>query len=113
MNEASIYGIRVATKNLDVLGQVYLSCAGIKEDIGHGIGRMEAITSGAVPAVIDHGKVLDYQKDRKGADGVALLSEKIRIEKGEFSGDYFVVFAVKVAKDNRLYLHEIYQKKRR
>ena len=53
MNEASIYGIRVATKNLDVLGQVYLSCAGIKEDIGHGIGRMEAITSGAVPAVID------------------------------------------------------------
>ena len=30
MNEASIYGIRVATKNLDVLGQVYLSCAGIK-----------------------------------------------------------------------------------
>lgn len=44
---------------------------------------------------------------------MALLSEKIRIEKGEFSGDYFVVFAVKVAKDNRLYLHEIYQKKRR
>ena len=42
---------------------------------------------------------------------MALLSEKIRIEKGEFSGDYFVVFAVKVAKDNRLYLHEIYQKK--
>lgn len=41
---------------------------------------------------------------------MALLSEKIRIEKGEFSGDYFVVFAVKVAKDNRLYLHEIYQK---
>ena len=66
MNEASIYGIRVATKNLDVLGQVYLSCAGIKEDIDYGIGRMEAITSGAVPAVIDHGKVLDYQKDRKG-----------------------------------------------
>ena len=66
MNEASIYGIRVATKNLDVLGQVYLSRAGIKEDIGHGIGRMEAITSGAVPAVIDHGKVFDYQKDRKG-----------------------------------------------
>ena len=61
MNEASIYGIRVATKNLDVLGQVYLSCAGIKEDIDYGIGRMEAITSGAVPAVIDHGKVLDYQ----------------------------------------------------
>lgn len=67
MNEASIYGIRVATKNLDVLGQVYLSCAGIKEDIDCGIGRMEAILCpGAVPAVIDHGKVLDYQKDRKG-----------------------------------------------
>lgn len=32
---------------------------------------------------------------------MALLSEKIRIEKGEFSGDYFVVFAVKVAKDNQ------------
>ena len=99
MNEASIYGIRVATKNLDVLGQVYLSCAGIKEDIDYGIGRMEAITSGAVPAVIDHGKVLDYQKDRKG--------------RGWDGADYFVVFAVKVAKDNRLYLHEIYQKKRR
>ena len=41
---------------------------------------------------------------------MALLSEKIRIEKGEFSGDYFVVFAVKVAKDNRLYLHEIIRK---
>ena len=76
MNEASIYGIRVATKNLDVLGQVYLSCAGIKEDIGHGIGRMEAITSGAVPAVIDHGKVLDYQKDRKGCEwGGAVIGE--------------------------------------
>ena len=68
MNEASIYGIRVATKNLDVLGQVYLSCAGI--------GRMEAITSGAVPAVIDHGKVLDYQKDRKGCGwGGAVIGE--------------------------------------
>ena len=76
MNEASIYGIRVATKNLDVLGQVYLSCAGIKEDIGHGIGRMEAITSGAVPAVIDHGKVVDYQKDRKGCGwGGAVIGE--------------------------------------
>ena len=112
MNEASIYGIRVATKNLDVLGQVYLSCAGIKEDIDYGIGRMEAITSGAIPAVIDHGKVLDYQKDRKGRGwDSAVIGGKIRIEKGEFSGDYFVVFAVKVAKDNRLYLHEIYQKK--
>ena len=35
MNEASIYGIRVATKNLDVLGQFYLSCAGMKDDVGH------------------------------------------------------------------------------
>lgn len=66
MNEVPIYGIRDATKNLDVLGQVYLSRAGIKEDIGHGIGRMKTITFGVVPAVIDYGKVLDYQKDRKG-----------------------------------------------
>lgn len=66
MNETPVCGIRDAAKNFDVLGQVYLSRAGIKEDIGHGIGRMKAITFGAVPAVIDHGKVLDYQKDRKG-----------------------------------------------
>lgn len=96
----------------DVLGQVYLSRAGIKDDIGHGIGRMKAITFGAVPAVIEHGKVLDYQKDRKGRGwDSAVIGGKIRIEKGEFAGDYFVAVAVKVAKDNHLYLHEVYQKK--
>lgn len=72
---------------------------------------MKTITFGAVPAVIDHGKVLDTKRIAKAADEMALLSEKIRIEKGEFSGDYFVVITVKVAKDNRLYLHEVYQKK--
>ena len=43
--------------------------------------------------------------------GWRCYQRKYALKKGNFREDYFVVIAVKVAKDNRLYLHEVYQKK--
>ena len=55
-------GGEVENKNL---GTVYITHAGVKSSLGHGIGRVKSIAFKAVPQVIKNGKIIDYQKNWK------------------------------------------------
>ncbi len=58
------------------LGDVSINKNGAKSSLGYGIGRNKAIAYAAVPAVIQHGKIIDYQVNWKnrGYDTVALAA---------------------------------------
>ena len=88
----------------DVIGEVVLNRKSVKNDIAHGIGRIKAITFGAVPTVIEKGKVINIARNWKGRnyDSVA-VGGKISIKN---DGDYYVVCMLNVDSDNRMYLHE-------
>ncbi|MCL2690037.1 MAG: hypothetical protein FWE57_09370 [Chitinispirillia bacterium] len=47
------------------LGDVELTRQGVKDSLGHGIGREKAAAFMAVPDVIKHGKIIDHQANWK------------------------------------------------
>ncbi|MBO4631441.1 MAG: hypothetical protein J5858_05925, partial [Lentisphaeria bacterium] len=48
------------------LGEVKLDLEGVKDSLGHGIGRIKAAAYAAVPQIIQKGKIFDRQKNWKG-----------------------------------------------
>lgn len=62
------------------LGSVILRKRGIKDDISHGIGREKVVAFMAVPDVLKHGKVVDYQENWKGRGyDTAVVAAPIKI----------------------------------
>lgn len=95
----------------DVIGDVELSHHGVKSDIAHGMGRVKAITFGAVPEVIEKGKVIDYQKNRKGRGyDTVVIAAPVKIKgKSKLAGDYMTAVVAtrkEGIKNQRFYLHE-------
>ena len=87
------------------LGSIVLQRRGVKNDIAHGIGREKAAAFMAVPDVLKHGKVVDYQGNWKGRGyDTAIIAAPIQIS-GE---DYFAGVCVKsVSGENKFYVHEV------
>ena len=87
------------------LGSVILRKRGIKDDISHGIGREKVVAFMAVPDVLKHGKVVDYQENWKGRGyDTAVVAAPIKIS-GE---DYIAGVCVKRASgESRFYVHEV------
>lgn len=91
------------------LGPVILDRRGAKSDISHGIGRMKAISFAAVPAIIENGQIIDYQKnwDSKGYD-TAVVAAPIMIG----NEPYFAGVVLERSRGkNRFYLHEVLTEK--
>ena len=86
-------------------GTVRLSRRGIKDSMGHGLGRKKAAAFAAVQEVIQNGVQIDYQKDWKGrgydtyvfAGGVTIAGEP----------NVMGVVVIRRNEDNRFYLHEV------
>lgn len=96
----------------DVVGDIYLNRESVKSDIAHGIGRAKAITFASVPDVLEKGHVLDYQKNWKGRNyDSAVIGAKVNIKEGKNAGEYYEAVIVKVAEDNKMYVHEVYTQK--
>ncbi|MCB7317516.1 hypothetical protein [Lacrimispora sp. 210928-DFI.3.58] len=93
----------------DVVGDIYLDRESVKSDIGHGIGRLKAISFAAVPDVLQKGRVLNYNENWKGRKyDSAVIGAKIKIDQGKYAGEYYELAVVKIAQDNRMYLHEVH-----
>lgn len=93
------------TAENEELGSIVLQRRGVKNDIAHGIGREKAAAFMAVPDVLKHGKVVDYQVNWKGRGyDTAIIAAPIQIS-GE---DYFAGVCVKSASgENKFYVHEV------
>ncbi len=97
----------------DQLGNVILDRRGIKDDMAHGLGRKKAASFHAVPDVIRHGKVVDYQvnwKDR-GYD-TAVVAAPITMEtetKDKTVAEEYLmgVVLIRSMRTNRFYVHEV------
>lgn len=87
------------------LGEVILDRKGVKSDIAHGIGRKKAAAFAAVPDVIEHGLVVDYQKDWKGRGyDTAVVAAPITI--GNQTHEAAVIL-LRSDLTNRFYVHEV------
>lgn len=87
------------------LGEVILDRRGIKSDIAHGIGRKKAAAFAAVPDVIEHGLVVDYQKDWKGRGyDTAVVAAPITIGDQTHAA---AVILLRSDQTNRFYVHEV------
>lgn len=86
-------------------GDFVLDKDGAKDSLGHGMGRTKAIAYSAVPAVLQNGKLIDYQKNWKGRNyDTAVFSAPVEIA-GE---KYYEAVVVRVFPDsNKYYLHEV------
>ncbi len=92
-----------------VLGTITLNRRGVKDSLSHGIGQLKATGFYAVPAVLEKGKIIDYQEDWKSRhyDTVVLVAP-ITISGGNFAGDYYIGAIVMRRHDmQRFYLHEL------
>ena len=96
----------------DVVGDIYLTKESAKDDIAHGVGRLKAITFAAVPEVLKNGHVLDFQKNWKERKyDTVVIGAPIAVSDGKYAGDYYEIAIVKVAEDNKMYVHEVYAQK--
>ena len=87
------------------LGEVILDRRGIKSDIAHGIGRKKAAAFAAVPDAIEHGLVVDYQKDWKGRGyDTAVVAAPITIGTEDHIA---AVILTRSNQTNRFYVHEV------
>ena len=86
-------------------GDFVLDKDGAKASLSHGMGRTKAIAYAAVPAVLQNGKIIDYQKNWKGRNyDTAVFSAPVEIA-GE---KYYEAVVVRVFPDsNKYYLHEV------
>ena len=55
------------------LGEVCLDLEGVKDSLGHGIGRIKAAAYAVVPQLIKNGKIFDRQKIGKAVDMILWL----------------------------------------
>ena len=87
------------------LGIIDLTKRGAKNSIAHGIGRSKAAAFTAVPDVIKHGKIIDYQANWKGRGyNTYVIDAPITIR----NVDYIAEVIINQDKDGqRFYLHEL------
>lgn len=96
----------------DVVGDIYLTKESAKDDVAHGVGRLKAITFAAVPEVLKNGYVLDFQKNWKERKyDTVVIGAPITVSDGKYAGNYYEIAVVKVAEDNKMYVHEVYAQK--
>lgn len=92
------------------LGEVKLDREGVKDSLGHGIGRIKAAAYSAVPQIIEKGKICDRQKNWKdrGYDTTVVVAPL------EIAGEPYIGEVVIQTRPNRqgLYLHEVELKKK-
>jgi|GEM_PF-859922 len=91
------------------LGPVIIDRGGVQSDLGHGMGRLKAVSFAAVPNVIAKGKVIDYQENWKdrGYD-TAVIAAPIMIDNESF---FEGVVLTRSRGENRFYLHEVLTQK--
>ncbi|MGN1038789.1 MAG: hypothetical protein ACI4P0_05285, partial [Mailhella sp.] len=92
------------------LGEVRLDLEGVKDSLGHGIGREKSAAFAAVPDIIRKGTVFDRQSNWKGRGyDTSVISAPVRIGDTDYAGE----LVVKTGKDRQgLYLHEVENRKR-
>ena len=87
------------------LGDIVLDRKGVKDDLGHGIGRKKAAAFAAVPEVLRQGRVIDFQKNWKGRNyDTAVVAAPVSI-----GGVPHLEGVVLTRGDetNRFYVHEV------
>ena len=88
-----------------ILGEILLNRRSIKDSLSHGLSRMRVAAFAAIPKVLKHGIVVDYQKNWKGRGyDTHVIAAPI-----EINGDRYHVGAVLVSHptQKRFYTHEI------
>ena len=87
------------------LGEVRLDERGVKDSMGHGIGRRKATAFAAVPQIIANGTEIDYQQNWKerGYD-TRVFAAPIKVGENETN---YVAAVITQGTDNRYYLHEV------
>lgn len=87
------------------LGTVVLNKRGIRSDLAHGMGRAKAASFAAVPAVIEKGRVVDYQENWKGRRyDTAVIAAPITIDGAPYMAG---VVLRRAGGENRFYVHEV------
>jgi len=88
-----------------ILGNVTIDRRGIKDSVGHGLGRNKAIAFKAVPQVIRDGRIIDYQKNWKGRGyDTVVLAAPVTIKSEPY---YEGVILIRPQDGQRFYLHEV------
>ena len=87
------------------LGDVTLTKRGIKADLAHGIGREKVSAFVAIPDILQHGQVVDYQSNWKnrGYD-TAVVAAPIQIDGAEYVAG---VLLKRTNGENKFYVHEV------
>ena len=85
-------------------GDIIIDSNTVKDDMAHGIGRAKSVTFKAVPAVLENGIQIDYQKDWKGRGKDSYVFAAPIDIGGEKA---YVCAVVLKGKDKRFYLHEV------
>lgn len=87
------------------LGEVKLDLEGVKDSMGHGMGREKAAAYAAVPYIIEHGIVYDRQMNwkQRGYDTAVIIAPI------KFAGQDYIGEVVVKRQPNRqgFYLHEV------
>ena len=100
---------RGAVRNPE-LGEVRLDLEGVKDSMGHGIGREKSAAFAAVPDIIRKGTVFDRQSNWKGRGyDTSVISAPVRIGDTDYAGEVVVKH---LPNRQGLYLHEVENKKR-
>ena len=91
-------------------GDVSLDLEGVKDSMGHGIGREKSAEFAAVPDIIRKGTVFDRQSNWKGRGyDASVISAPVRIGDTDYAGEVVVKH---LPNRQGLYLHEVENKKR-
>ena len=89
------------------IGDVSLTKRGIKDDVGHGIGKIKADAFKTVPDVIEKGKIIQAKRNWKGRiyDSV-VIAAPVEINGSEYLEGVVIKRDVK-SKNQGLYVHEV------
>lgn len=89
------------------IGKVHLNAAGIRDSIGHGVGRVKAATFAAVPTVIEKGKIYFLgEYDERGYDTYLFIAP-ISFADAPTAGFYVGCYVIKDINTLRYKLHEV------
>lgn len=89
------------------IGDVLLSKRGVKDDVGHGIGKTKSDAFKTVPDVIEKGKIIQAKRNWKGRkyDSV-VIAAPVEINSSEYLEGVVIKRDVK-SKNQGLYVHEV------
>ena len=91
------------------LGDIILNRKGVKDDMGHGIGRKKAAAFAAVPAILENGRVIDYQVKWKGRQyDTAVVAAPITIGNEPYIAG---IVLTRANGENKFYVHEVLMEK--